>query len=168
MKKVLTAGGAVFTVSRDALEAMSADTEVASVSSDALVRGQMAVETETTGAEAAWAGLIDHLGAVSGRGIGVAVIDSSIANHPGIAGRVVASVDFTARRGRGLDEYGHGTHVAGIIGAASARDSVYGMAPGAHLINLKVLAPTAPARRVTLSRPSTGPLPTAAALPFAC
>ncbi len=37
------------------------------------------------------------------------------------------------------DQYGHGTHVAGIIGA-DGNGSVYiGMAPGVNLINLKVL-----------------------------
>ena len=39
------------------------------------------------------------------------------------------------------DENGHGTHVAGIIAAAGAKknDSTRGVAPGAHIISLKVL-----------------------------
>ncbi len=40
------------------------------------------------------------------------------------------------------DGYGHGTHVAGIVAARTARgakqnpEGAQGMAPGAHLINL--------------------------------
>jgi serine protease AprX len=37
-----------------------------------------------------------------------------------------------------VDEYGHGTHIAGIIGEGS-RDGFTGMAPGAWIVNLKVL-----------------------------
>ena len=49
-------------------------------------------------------------------------------------------MDFSDRHGRGLDRYGHGTHVAGIVAAAgSATTTTTGVAPGAHIINLKVL-----------------------------
>ena len=51
---------------------------------------------------------------------------------------MVAAVDFTDSGGTAQDDYGHGTHVAGII--AASRDSGYtGVAPGAHLVSLKVL-----------------------------
>lgn len=120
VKKALRSG-AVLTASPAALEALAADAEVGAVSGDALVRSQMAVTTETTGAEAAWSGLIDTLGATRGRGIGVAIIDSGIAAHPALAGRVVANIDFTSERGRGVDRYGHGTHIAGIVAARGLR-----------------------------------------------
>jgi serine protease AprX len=48
----------------------------------------------------------------------------------------VVSVDFTGASGR--DGYGHGTHVAGIV-AGDAGGGFAGMAPGAHLVSLKVL-----------------------------
>ena len=56
---------------------------------------------------------------------------------PALAGRVVASVvDFTASNGRGLDRYGHGTHVAGIVARGrpsnDTGEAPVGMAPGAH------------------------------------
>lgn len=144
VKKQLESG-AVFSVSRQELDALSQDLEVESLSGNPLVRSAMALTTNVTGAEAAWSGAIESLGKVNGSGIGVAIIDSGIADHPALASRVVASVDFTDRRGRGVDFYGHGTHIAGIIAgseiAASGVTSLYkgGVAPGAHLINVRVL-----------------------------
>ena len=137
--------GAIFRVSRQALDRLSQDVEVDALSGNARVHSHGVLTTDVTGADAAWAGEIRSLGPVNGRGIGVAVIDSGIAgDHPALANRVIANVDFTDPQGRGYDEYGHGTHVAGIIAARSYRtppvagaDS--GMAPAAHLINLKVL-----------------------------
>ncbi len=143
VKKFLSSG-AVLSASRDALDSLSQDGDVESVSGNALVRSHMALTTEFTGAQAAWAGAVKALGPVTGRGIGVAIIDSGIAaHHPALSKRVIASVDFTDRHGRGDDLYGHGTHIAGIVAARDFRDSVSGadsgMAPAAHLINLKVL-----------------------------
>ena len=76
-----------------------------------------------------------------GKGIGVAVIDSGVANAQELKGRIVASIDFTDARGQGLDHHGHGTHVAGVIAAAGANqnDDTRGVAPGAHIVSLKVL-----------------------------
>jgi hypothetical protein len=72
------------------------------------------------------------------------VIDSGFARHPDIDKRVLKQVDFT---GEGTaDLYGHGTHVASIIAGSGvgsqtrAGTSNVGMAPGAALINLKVLS----------------------------
>ena len=126
------------------MEALSNDAEIEALSGDPVVRSHMAMTTATTGADAAWAGTVAALGAVNGRGIGVAIIDSGIADHPALRNRVVASVDFTDRAAAAAaDEYGHGTHIAGIIAARSfsntAEGAESGMAPAAHLINLKVL-----------------------------
>ncbi|MGE3492396.1 MAG: S8 family peptidase, partial [Vicinamibacterales bacterium] len=142
VKKRLTSG-AVLTASRSAVNALAQDGEIDALSGDPVVRSHMALTTKTTGADAAWSGAVATLGAVNGRGIGVAIIDSGIADHPALKDRVVASVDFTSRRGRGRDDYGHGTHIAGIIAARSfnrtAEGAEQGMAPAAHLISLKVL-----------------------------
>ena len=79
--------------------------------------------------------------ALTGAGIGVAVIDTGVAPMPELRGRIIASQDFTDERGLGLDEHGHGTHVAGIIAASGANrfDETRGVAPGANIISLKVL-----------------------------
>ncbi len=51
----------------------------------------------------------------TGRGVYVAVLDSGIAGHPDLAGRIVAFRDFTGNKRRIMSPYyddnGHGTHV---------------------------------------------------------
>jgi serine protease AprX len=84
-----------------------------------------------------------------GAGVGVAVIDSGITGwhddlaRPGTPGtqRVDRFVDLVNGAAAAYDDYGHGTHVAGII-AGNGFDSGgarAGMAPSAHLVVLKVL-----------------------------
>ena len=81
-----------------------------------------------------------------GSGIGVAVIDSGItAWHDDLTGgtgqRVSRFVDFVNGATAAYDDYGHGTHVAGVI-AGNGWDSGgarSGIAPGAELVVLKVL-----------------------------
>ena len=72
----------------------------------------------------------------------MAVIDSGVANAAG-AEAAASSRAWTSRTtaGRGIDHHGHGTHVAGIIAAAgaNAHDDTRGVAPGAHIVSLKVL-----------------------------
>ncbi|MFZ0796674.1 MAG: S8 family peptidase [Terriglobales bacterium] len=88
-----------------------------------------------------------------GTGVGVAVIDSGIAAHPDLNNangnsRVVYSQSFVAGQTRTrTDLFGHGTHVAGLIGGngsnsgtANGYPATYaGMAPNVNLINLRVL-----------------------------
>jgi len=83
-----------------------------------------------------------------GSGIGVAVIDSGVTPwHDDLATstlgaqRVDRFVDFVGGQTTPYDDNGHGTHVAGIIGG-NGYDSGglrAAIAPGAHLIVLKVL-----------------------------
>ena len=69
--------------------------------------------------------------------VGVAVIDSGIQSGVDFGSRITAFYDFTRGDIRVVapsDEYGHGTHVAGL-----AAGSYVGAAPTARLIGLKVL-----------------------------
>src|SRR2546428_6390235 len=84
-----------------------------------------------------------------GSGVGVAIIDSGITQwhddltDPGVIGsqRVAQFVDFVNGQTVPYDDYGHGTHVAGIV-AGNGFDSSgarAGIAPGARLVVLKAL-----------------------------
>ena len=53
----------------------------------------------------------------TGTGVGVAILDSGIATHTALDSRVVAHVNLvTDEPGVTGDAFGHGTHLAGIIG----------------------------------------------------
>ena len=70
-------------------------------------------------------------------GVGIGVIDSGIAPSPEFEDRVSAFYDFTngaVHAAAPTDEFGHGSHVAGLIAGVNV-----GVAPGARLIGLKVL-----------------------------
>lgn len=73
-------------------------------------------------------------GAVSN--VNVYVIDTGIATHPDL--NLVKHVSFVNDR-KNTDCNGHGTHVAGTIGAKDDSASVVGMAPGVALAGVKVL-----------------------------
>ncbi|HEX2069594.1 MAG TPA: S8 family peptidase [Actinomycetota bacterium] len=75
----------------------------------------------------------------NGSGVTVAMLDTGIQPVPDLAGRIKASADFTSE-GDGLDRYGHGTHMAGIIaGTGSSSNGVWsGVAPKADLVSVKV------------------------------
>ncbi|MCZ6777933.1 MAG: S8 family peptidase [Acidobacteria bacterium] len=81
----------------------------------------------------------------TGAGVGVAVVDSGVANHEDFSNGVNSSirgfVDFVGDTDKKLiDPYGHGTHVAGILaGHGSAVDRFSGIAPGSSLYILRVL-----------------------------
>jgi serine protease AprX len=73
---------------------------------------------------------------LTGHGVGIAVIDSGVTSELEFGRRLIVGPDFTADAGtadEGRDHTGHGTHLAGI--AAGERT---GVAPGAHVISLKV------------------------------
>lgn len=115
---------------------------VARVSLDRRVVGSM----ERTGATIGAAAIREQLG-YDGSGVGVAVIDSGVTSwHDDLAGqgggqRVARFVDFVNGWLLPYDDYGHGSHVAGIV-AGNGFDSSgarSGIAPAAHLVVLKVL-----------------------------
>jgi serine protease AprX len=125
-----------------AIPALSKHPLVARVSHDRAVVGTIERTAATIGA----ASIHDTFG-YDGAGVGVAIIDSGVTPwHDDLASgdggqRVVRFVDFVRSRPRPYDDYGHGTHVAGVI-AGNGFDSGgarTGIAPRAHLMVLKVL-----------------------------
>jgi subtilisin len=84
------------------------------------------------GASAAWS-------AGRGAGVNVAVIDTGIdLCHPDLKENIKGGVNLLEKKPP-ADDNGHGTHVAGIIGAVDNGFGVVGVAPGAALYAVKVL-----------------------------
>ncbi len=77
-------------------------------------------------------------GAIS---VTVAVLDTGVdANHPDLAGKVLPGWNFVANTNNAMDDNGHGTHVAGIIGAnGNNNQGIAGISWGARLLPIKVL-----------------------------
>ena len=131
------------------LSTLIADPNVIYISPDRGVHGLLEYANPTVNANIALA----H--GFNGNGVGIALIDSGINDHPdlhsqGLLGalglsRVVYSQSFVGGTGTG-DGFGHGTHVAGIL-AGDAKDSsspadthtFRGIAPNAVIVNLKAL-----------------------------
>ena len=102
---------------------------------------------EAVGAEALW-----QQTGLDGQGVTVAVVDSGISDHVDLHleannlsqaassnSRIIGSIVFGGYPSP-IDEYEHGTHVAGIIaGNGNASKGEYkGIAPGANLLNVRV------------------------------
>lgn len=108
---------------------------VQSVRLDRALHASLNESVPQIGAPAAWAAGFD------GTGVKVAVVDTGIdANHPDLAGKVVAERNFSGAEGT-QDGNGHGTHVASTVaGSGAASGGAYkGVAPGAELINARAL-----------------------------
>ena len=135
------------TLSAAALDELAADPAVTYISPDRPIHGAMDYTVPTTGAD-----LASGYG-YEGSGVTVAVIDSGIAGHPDLrdglrrVSRVVYRESFLPGAAQSaIDRYGHGTHVAGIIGGdgwASATNGeigpLRGIAPKVRLVDLQVL-----------------------------
>ncbi|MGN0405393.1 MAG: S8 family peptidase [Bariatricus sp.] len=80
-------------------------------------------------------------GNLTGKGIGIAVLDTGIAPHPDLKERLIAWKDMVHDRENPYDDNGHGTHVAGILSGdgRSSRKTISGMAPKSGIMAVKVL-----------------------------
>ena len=81
-----------------------------------------------------------HDGGNKGKGVKVGIIDSGIDYyHLDLDANFAGGYDFVNKDTDPLDDYGHGTHVAGIVAAEDNDSGVVGVAPEASLYALKVL-----------------------------
>ena len=91
-------------------------------------------------------------GGLTGKGIGVAVIDTGVQSHQDLKrpllGKPVVEVEIVGSEPGIMDYFGHGTHVAGIIagnGAASSDSLSFrtfkGVAPDVQIISVRALSP---------------------------
>src|SRR5712691_2995975 len=94
VRRTLTSG-AVLDVPAGRLDEVAADADVPQLSGDHVMRGQMAVTDVSIGADQAWTGDFGPAGkGVTGKGIGVAILDSGVTVVPGLTGQVSARVDM--------------------------------------------------------------------------
>jgi len=129
-------------VPNSALPALASNDVVAHIAADRATAGTNERTGPTVGAN-----VVRQSFGYDGAGIGVAVIDSGVTpshddlTDPSNAQRVVQFVDFVNAQPAPYDDFGHGTHVAGIV-AGNGFDSSglrAGIAPGASLVVIKVL-----------------------------
>ena len=146
MKKIFQGINAVnVQLTMSAMQALENDPNVTYISPNRTSIGMLDIVTATVNAPAAW-----QLG-LDGTGVGVAVIDSGITPKDdlmmagGVGSRIVYSESFIGVADT-TDGYGHGTHVAGIVGGNGADSTgsgftrtYKGLAPNVNLINLRVL-----------------------------
>lgn len=145
------AGALALDLTAQDARALRSDSRVAHISGDLPVVADNAYVNKVTSAERVWEGTGGLLGLFStpgytGEGIGVAVVDSGIADHSAVANRVVARVNLVSHEpGVTGDPFGHGTHIAGLIGGSSSAaarvTTAYpgGSAQRAHFADVRVL-----------------------------
>src|SRR5436190_12414747 len=123
----------------DQFAAFANDPDVESIGADADV-APFASAADTSISSSVLRNTLGESQYAKGTGIGVAIIDSGIAPLPAFNGRITAFYDVTSGvpvPTAAFDDYGHGTHVAGLIGADDA--NYMGVAPGVTFVGLKVL-----------------------------
>jgi len=122
------------TVETKKIKKIAKDPNVDKVYPDFKVNAYLHESVPLIGANTLWS-------SYDGEGITVAVLDTGVdSNHPDLKNKVVDQVSFIASENPD-DNFGHGTHVAGIIAGSgtSSGGGYIGVAPQASIMNVKVL-----------------------------
>ena len=137
--------GGLYSVPANRLEHLSRNPNISYISQDRPLASLLNNTAPAVNANIAWSQGWD------GTGIGVAVIDSGVSNDKDfqVSGKSTSRISYSQAFYGGsktYDEYGHGTHVAGIVAGSGANSTgsqyIYtfkGIAPNANLINLRAL-----------------------------
>ncbi|BDH61247.1 hypothetical protein MTP04_13770 [Lysinibacillus sp. PLM2] len=118
----------------DAIDDLKKDRDVLAVEIDKRIQMSGQVQDwgiSTIKAQSAWTS------GYTGSGMKIAVLDTGIAPHLDL--QVAGGISFTSYTPSYFDDNGHGTHVAGIIGAENNNIGVVGVAPDADIYAVKVL-----------------------------
>lgn len=150
---------AVFAPQRSAYERISGWADVVAVDDDSRIHYENYIAKSDTRVTQVREGAAPLRSSYTGAGVTIAVADSGVdGTHPDLIDRLAANVDMehqpllddltddvysesAAERPVTTDEFGHGTHVAGILtgtGAAGRGADMSGVAPGATLVNCKM------------------------------
>ncbi|HEY6253877.1 MAG TPA: S8 family peptidase [Candidatus Angelobacter sp.] len=140
-------GGVVALLDGNGIITLSDQPNVVYISKDRRITPFLNNATGAVNAPAAWKS------GYTGKGIGVALIDSGVNNHPDLnttgllrSSRVVYNQNFVPGSSSAADQYGHGTHIAGLIAGNGLSSQGFlfsktftGIAPNANVVNLRVL-----------------------------
>ncbi|MBT2570943.1 S8 family serine peptidase [Planococcus sp. ISL-110] len=118
------------------IQAASSDSSIEYIEENSLVKA--AAQNTTWGYRTIKANTASSLG-YTGKGVKIAIIDSGInSKHPDL--KVAGGVSKVADSSAFTDRNGHGTHVAGVIGAQNNSIGTVGVAPDSQLYSVKVLS----------------------------
>jgi subtilisin family serine protease len=107
-------------------------------------QGEMPWGVTRVNAQKAWS-------RTKGRGVRVAVIDTGVdCAHPDLAANCVKGYNAFDKKKPPMDDQGHGTHVAGTIGAVADGKGVVGVAPEVKIVPVKVLDKNGGGRLTTI------------------
>ena len=140
------------TVSAGSIQNLASDSNVERISLDSPVKAHLDVAYRATRADLAAASSGWWGGGLTGKGVGIALVDTGVQLHPDfkrpIGSKPIVEVEIVGHETGLADYFGHGTHVAGILygnGFASSDSLSFrtfkGLAPGAQLISIRALAP---------------------------
>lgn len=130
-------GGFIARLSDDEAARLKADNSIGIIEPDRII----ALNTCFTVVEPrsiTWS--VQRVGYGDGTGKTAWIIDSGVDfDHPDLNVDKTRSRSFISGKPSAEDEHGHGTHVAGIIGAKNNTIGILGVASGANLVSMRVL-----------------------------
>ena len=82
-----------------------------------------------------------HNMGITGKNVGIAVLDTGISKHVDLNGNVLCFMDYVNHKNNNYDDNGHGSHVSGILAGTGikAKGKYRGVAPDSKIVMLKCL-----------------------------